>query len=432
VVHSFGEFGLFTPAITVLVAALVAQIVASDIWSLKLAPTKAAAPTPLPEPYSLRLGGLAPFGAFALALLVGATLVMEAWRADRQCRYRNAAERLRGGDAEDFEHSITYLQQALRWGPDSAWTQQELGEIYLNGYQNKIDALDLFGSAQAMFSILTPLLRGGPTTLQASAIRVASEPLILRELVPLREAEIEKMYLAPALRCFVQARNLCPLLPRAQLRLVALAPKLAKSDSQTEYLERAKLVAGYDSEFWFMGGAVALAHKQFEDCWQRWKESLAISRRFFKEILAQSRPHLTPSEILEKVLPDNPELIVETANILLPNPSSPADMEARAAYFKRAVPLLRNQTTEPTADGWMARAAVYEELNDDAHAIAALRRAMDKNPAKYEVARIELVKVLVKMGDRAQARRELEGILTKEPWNTEAKRLDKELSGSRP
>jgi O-antigen ligase/tetratricopeptide (TPR) repeat protein len=427
VVHSFGEFGLFTPAITVLVAVLVAQILASNVWSLKAATARVPYSSEKAAPYSLRVGGLAPVGAVLLSLLVGATLVMEGWRADRQCRFRNAAERLRDAVPDQSERRIAFLQEALRWGADSAWTQQELGEVYLSVYQNKIETLDLFGGTQAFFGILTPFFAAGPTALEAAATRVAAEPLILKQLAPLYETDIEEKYLGPALRCFVQARDLCPLLARAQLRLVALGAKLNKGDSQREYLERAKLIAGYDPEFWFMGGAVALADDKTDECWPLWKQSLAISKRFFKEILSQSRRYLTPSEMLEKLLPDNPEIIVETANTLLPNPSSPADKAVRADYFNRAVVLLRRHTGEITADGWIARAWVYQEMDQNANAITALRRAITLEP-KYENLRIQLARILLRNGDRAQATSEVLTILNREPWNVEANQLKAELS----
>src|SRR5205823_2874293 len=140
----------------------------------------------------------------------------------------------------------------------------------------------------------------------------------------------------------------------------------------------------------------------------------AVSRRFFNEILTQSRRHLSPSETLEKLLPDNPELIVEVANTLLPSPTSATDKAVRADYFKRAVPLLQNQTGERTADNWIARAWVYREMNDDLHAVSALRMAIAKEP-KYESLRLELAKILFHMGDRAQARRELDAFLNREP-----------------
>lgn len=426
VIHSVGEFGLFTPAITVLVAVLVAQIVTSAEWSLEVAPGRQSPGTTNSFTYSLRLGGLAPVAGVMLALVIGATLVMEAWRADWQGRYRNAAERLRNAVPDESERRIGLLQEALRWGADSAWTQQELGEVYLSVYQNKVDLLDLFGNMQTVFGIITPLLGGGPTALESSAIRTASEPLILTELVPMREAELERNYLAPALRCFVQARNLCPLLSRAQLRLVALGAKLNHGDSPAQYLERTRLIAGYDPEFWFMGGAVALADKKTDECWACWKQSLAISKRFFREILGQGRRYLTPREILEKLLPDNPEIVVEAANILLENSKSPADVALRADYCKRAIMLFRLQTGEITADNLVARAWVYQEMDEENNAIAALRRAMAMEP-RYESLRLQLAKVLLRVGDRAQAARELDQVLAREPSNMEAKELGKEI-----
>ena len=61
-----------------------------------------------------------------MALVVAAMLIAEGYRADWQCRFRNAAERLRDAVPDASERRIAFLNEAIRWGPDSAWTQFEL------------------------------------------------------------------------------------------------------------------------------------------------------------------------------------------------------------------------------------------------------------------------------------------------------------------
>ena len=423
VVHSFGEFGLFTPAITVLAAVVVAQICASEVWSKNESPQRAHSNLARATPYTLRLAGLAPVGGLVMALVVAAMLIVEGHRADWQCRFRNAAERLRDAGPDASERRMAFLNEAIRWGPDSAWTQFELGEVYLAAYQSKVDVLDSGRNIQSFFAVTFPASANGLAPLEATAMLAASEPATLAQF----ESEFDQKLLGPALKCFVQARNLCPLLARAQLRLVALSARLKQGDEPSRYLDRARILAGYDPEFWFLGGAIALADKNPEECWPLWKHSLSISDRYFEQILNQSRREISPKLILENLLPDNPKLLVGSALQLLPNPKDEAEKNVRMEYFKRAAALLPLERGEITAEGWLVRASVAQELGQPSKAVIALKRALAMNPKDEVKVRLELAKLLMAGGERAQAMREVANVLTREPWNVDAQKLDKEL-----
>jgi tetratricopeptide (TPR) repeat protein len=422
VVHSFGEFGLFTPAITVLAAIVVAQICASDVWSREISGRRRDSETARALPYQLRLAGLAPAAGVVVALVVAAMLVAEGHRADWQCRFRNAAEKLRDAGPDAGERRIALLNEAIRWGPESAWAHLELGEVYLNAYQGEVDKIDPFGNIQSLFSFTFPASGRGLSAIESISVLAVSEPIVLAQL----ENGIEREYLGPALRSFIQARNLCPLLARAQLRLVALAAKLAQGDEPSAYLERARMLAGYDPEFWFLAGAIALADKRPADCWPLWKHSLSIAPKHFGPILNQSRLMLKPEEILVKLLPDNPRLILESANTLLPQPKNEAEKKTRKEYFQRATELLRLESGDITAEGWAVRASISHESGNTTDAIIAMRRAMAMDP-KYEDLRLEVAKALTEQGDLVQAMRETVAVLTRQPWNEQAKSLEKQL-----
>ena len=430
-VHSFGEFGLFTPAITVLAAIVVAHICASEVWSREISGRRRDSDTVRSVPFQLRLAGFAPAAGVLVALIVAAMLIAEGYRADWQCRFRNAAERLRNAGPDASERRIALLNEAIRWGPESAWAHLELGEVYLNAYQSEVDKLEPFGNIQTLFGFTFPTIGPGLSGLESIGVLGASEPVILAQL----EYGIERDYLGPALRCFVAARNLCPLLARAQLRLVGLSAKLEHGDEPSQYLERARILAGYDPEFWFLAGALALADNRPAnwpaDCWPLWKHSLAISPKHFEAILNQSRLYLKPDELLVKLLPDNPRLVVESANRLLPQPQNEADKKTRKEYFQRAIDLLRLESGDITAEGWAVRASIAHELGNDTDAIIAMRRAITMDP-RFEDLRLELAKALMQQGDWPQAMREIKTVLTRQPWNEQAKSLEKQLKEALP
>ena len=144
----------------------------------------------------------------------------------------------------------------------------------------------------------------------------ASEPAILVQI----EKGIDRKYLGHALRCFVQARNLCPVLARAQLRLVALAARLDQGDKPVQLSERAtNSWQASDPEFWFIGARLHwLEHESDPRSAGRsgTVPLLSISKtdtfrsKFSVRASSKSHPEGNPRQIAA----DNPELIVNIGN----------------------------------------------------------------------------------------------------------------------
>src|SRR5262249_32708870 len=126
------------------------------------------------------------------------------------------------------------------------------------------------------------------------------------------EKQLVREHLVPALRCFLQARDLCPLLPEPQRCLANNADQLARADSRLVYLGRAALVIPYDPGLWFMCGEACL-EKQPDQAWKHWKRCLESSNIFLSLILEKSAARLGPHDIRELILPPNPSLLLEAA-----------------------------------------------------------------------------------------------------------------------
>ena len=88
------------------------------------------------------------------------------------------------------------------------------------------------------------------------------------------------------------------------------------------------------------------------------------------------------------------------------------------------------EVKSPPKVGWCG--SVAQELGQSTKAVIALRRALAMNPKDEARVRLELAKQLMAGGERAQAMREVANVLTREPWNVDAQKLDKELREATP
>src|SRR5262249_14935448 len=135
------------------------------------------------------------------------------------------------------------------------------------------------------------------------------------------ERQLIRKYLVPALRHFIQARDLCPLMPEPQRCLADNANKLQSADARVSYLERVALLVPYDPGIWYLCGREYLA-EQPHHTWECWRRSLELSDVCLPQILARSVARLRPPEIIDYVFPDKADLLLESALRLYPQPTT--------------------------------------------------------------------------------------------------------------
>src|SRR5262249_45051908 len=143
-----------------------------------------------------------------------------------------------------------------------------------------------------------------------------------------------RKYLAPALRQYLLARDLCPLMAKAQMKLAAYVRFLDASDSTIAYLERAAFVVPADPELHYLCGLQRMLDGQSLQASASWRRSLELSGAFLEKILERSRPQFAISDILEQVLPDQADLLWAAAWKLFPEPGSRAQ---RRPFLERAL-----------------------------------------------------------------------------------------------
>jgi tetratricopeptide (TPR) repeat protein len=361
-VHSLGDFGMHIPAVPLLATVVAAQLCAlGDRKAAALADSSVV---------SWRLGGLAPLGAAATAILVGLALMSAAWRLEAAERYRLAAGRCPAADAAAQDRRRDYLRAATALAPEDAVLQLELARAYHDEYERR-------GATEAAGDDLRTALRG-----------------------------------------YLRARALCPLLDEPHLRLAVHVRDMANSDPAFAYLTRAQLVLPYDARVWYLSGVQEAADGRREPAWQCWRRSLECSDRFLGPILEEGIRTSSAEEVAERLLPDQPALLLQAGALLEARPDPPASPRP---FLEKGVRLLGAWATLSTEE-LRAKAHACRSLGQVAEARQAyedlLARAPDQPAWRYEFAQM-----LYEAGQLDEARRQLVVLLRAEPANGPARDL---------
>jgi tetratricopeptide (TPR) repeat protein len=180
----------------------------------------------------------------------------------------------------------------------------------------------------------------------------------------------------PGLRQMITARDLCPLLPRPHMRLAAHAAALAHADKPANYWVRARRLAPFDAELFYYSGVQARKDGRTEEAWDQWKRSLSLSRKYLPAIVdAASAAGLSPTEMLARLLPDDPRVLHEAARRLEPNPDA---AERTRPLWERVLTLLAARE-EPGPWEYYIKANALRRLDQPDAALAAYRQAVDMN-----------------------------------------------------
>lgn len=352
-IHSFFDFSATTPAVAILATVVAAQLVSLGRNDPTVPPSAAHA-----KVMTLRLEMLGRGAVAVVAFGLAGVLVLFAWNADRVYRLRigafNAVER---NKPPDYRKAGDYLAAAVRRDPTDADLRIELGQTLLDARPG----------------------RG----VQENEAYFASN-------------------VVPALEQFAIARNLCPALPRPQARFAAFANKLTRADRPDVYWQRAMKLAPSDAGLWFYHGLQAFKEGRHAEAYPSWKHALELKPKpHLDEVIELAQTKLSVDDLLAKVLPDNPEVILATAERLDPeyakNPRHPPDPRLMP-LFRKVVELLTALPDLTTADEnyWLARASDALDERDDAlrsyrTALGMATRANpNRNKWRYRYARLLL------------------------------------------
>jgi O-antigen ligase/tetratricopeptide (TPR) repeat protein len=409
VVHSAVDFGLHVPAIAFLVIVLAAHL--SALGAGRRAP--------------VRFGGLAALAGAGAAVVFGLLLAGEGWRLSQAERFRLAA-RYRGdrGGADAPAEQVAYLEAAVRWAPEDAALHTALAEAYVAAYQEGETAQDHVGRATAPGRALLALAGAGLPGPASPALPAVSAWLASdaawAEGRRAEEAVRSRRYVTPALGQYLQARDLCPLLPEPQLQIGRLADRLAAADPPRAYFGRAARLDPSEPEVWYLLGGQQLADGDPHAAWASWRRSLECSDRHLADILAEAGATASPADLAGEVLPDRPDLLVRAADEL---PQGEDEEERRRLLLQRALELFRQTGPgDRTAGDLHLEAVVLERLDRPKEALDAYQAALVRDPGQ-PAWRYEFARLLDRQGREQDALREVRRVLHDQPNHPEARQL---------
>jgi O-antigen ligase len=377
--HSVVEFGLHIPAIALLATVLCAHL--------------GALGGDEQGDYVFRYGGLAPVAGAATAVALGLVLLDQGWAAARAEPARRSAALLRlQTDAESRQLRLAYLEIASALMPEDAPLRIRLAQAHVAIYEDGIQALEKAG-------------RGDDTA----------------------QAELAVQHLVPALGHFLHARDLCPILPDPHLGIASHIEALEQAEPRGAYLERAKRLAPADPLLWYLYGLQDLDDGRPEQAWPSWRRCLELSDHYRPVILDVSAQHLAPDEIIRRVIPDRPEVLLAAADYLYPEPKTPEAKEGRRRILERVLLLWEQGPAPLSANDLHLQAQVYRSLHRPEEALASLRAALDQEPLQVEW-RFELAQLLAQQGLVQEAHRELLRVLDVRPLHAPALALRKTVA----
>lgn len=406
VIHSFGDFGIHMPAITILVIVVSAQLAALAGPEGRASPPvtlgQRGSPTSSPE-------RLSP----AVSLVAGVTLLgvaivgcHEGWKKQAVKSRQVVADPL--GAANDLERRqvrIDVIEGAVRSMPTDALLRAELAQAHLGFFQDAVQELDRLSAA---------------TPEEQEMIDSGGAALIANHLVV-------------GLKHLVAARNLCPILPDAQTFLAANVERFERADSLENYLHRAKRLLPGDAAAWFLFGQQELLAETPKAAWQSWRYCLQLSDSHLAGILDVASERLSPPQLLQSVLPDRPEVLLAAAIHRYPatdqREAGPLPMDERRLILEHALRLLESSSDSLTAAQGRIKARLLQEMGEPVAALTAYRFALEREPQQTEW-RFEMAQLLANQGQEHEATQEVRRVLARQPGHAGARQLLESLTAS--
>ena len=400
VIHSFFEFGMYVPAIVTLAVVLCAHIsgLGESTESNRPAESGVDAAT---EPLQSGQRGIwivaPPLGA-VIAVLLGSYLYSEGSKARTISVLRLEARQLRRAAFEgtvDRTTEIPLLQLAARLNPYDAERRFMLAEAYLDVYRQRaeLDSLE-------------------PDQTDADPPDTET-----------RDTDTNQ-YLVEGLRHALFARDLGPLLPGPNARIAFYRDALEQADPRSVYLERVKFLAPADPQLWYLCGLQEIADHQLDEAWNSWRRSLQLSDRFLTRILDRAATVLPPRQLLAKILPDQPAILLAAAMYLYPQPEAAED---RQPFLSKAISLYDKQSRSLDPVQWYTKAVLHFQLGQPAKAMQAYQAALANDPSQVGW-RYEFAQLLYQQGRLKESRRQLVVILGQQPNHAAAHALFEELA----
>ena len=462
--HSFVDFGMRTPAITLLAIIVSAQLCAlgrskphkTRSRNTEQSQSLDAASDPgtgvadiVSSEYCFRFGGIAPVLGAITVLGFGLVLCSGSWKAHRIDRLKDAAfragssstdiltaARVEGIASQEGTLDRNKLADRFRTKEDKRRAEEE---------KLRAEADKLREEKEKLYSRIDYL---------SEAVSLAPEDTQLHYELGFAHARLSELLesgtsperdgarkqLRFALTEYRRARDVCPLMSWAHLGIASIAVSERQEDTATECLRRTKLLTPGQSLMWHLCGLLEFKLIHLQDAWASWQHALAVLPReleqrsvrqqfiqdYLPQILIKTR-NLKAKRMLEKVLPDSPDVLYASALYLYPDDGA---VEKRRPFLEKALSLLQSNNEElgpqEAQRNVYLKVRVHRALEKSDEAIQAYRQliAWDLSKVSY---RMEFAYYLYELRKFDEARHELTLVLALNPSYGAAKALLNEV-----
>ncbi len=408
------DFGISIPALT-LGFALVCGAVCGRALDL-LPPSRRRRWLALPQH---RL--LAPVLAASLLVLLG----LGVGEAGASSAVEQVLQRTRfsqdrpGATAAQLDRAIRQLEPTLRRRGDDVEAWRRMADLKILRYR-----IELLPQMQAAHPAADPGELWQLTLPAGLHARAHGLARLGRgdELEALRRERGVRENLLPALGDLVRADRACPLLPGVHLTIAQLCGLAGDPDEDAVYLDHARRLAPCNPRILFQCGLLELQAERPEQGYADWQTALGLSEDRLDDVLALAGRRISLSDMVYKVLPQSPALLVRLARR---QDASARGVMLRQMLAVRAESLLA-QAPLPDDQRYYLRGAVCDLEGKRAEAVEAYRRAVRLRPAEHAW-RYALAVALEKESRLGEARQEAKMCALMAPRNGEYRALHRRL-----
>jgi O-antigen ligase/tetratricopeptide (TPR) repeat protein len=417
-IHSFVDFGFTTPAVTWLAVVTAAYLSAMARSDPSEPPTRKSKHAIL-----VKAGGMGGIAAAVGLMLIGLVLLHHGWTATRVDQLRMSAfQAMRQMNPPNPDLARTTLQVAVKMTPENAQLRSELGQVFLDELKLQRQAMEQRRGAAAA------VVLSGSHPL-GHLVGVSVTPIIVFPSAALARAEFDE-FIAPGLTNMIAARDRCPLLARPHARLALYAydahPEsgivMAKSDPALDYWARAVRLTPFDADLLYYYGQTLFKAGREDQAWDVWRRSLQQKPTHLKAIIAVASTKLSADELINRLLPDDPVVLLEVARFMAARPDMNDSLRRIILLAKKSL-LARSDNLDAEATRLLGQC--HRMLGETEQAISMYRQAIVLAQDRYDW-RYEFAEFLYSIGterSRTEALAELKFILQANPHSGPANQL---------
>jgi len=317
--------------------------------------------------------------------------------------------------------AINRVEAAVKQREDDAEAQHRLATLWLHlyrarAYQQLREETGAGGDDARLWQATSQIVLHGRA-------HYFARNKLWSDLERLREEPVIRDNLTPALKHLVLARRACFLVSEVHVTLGELFAVLIDPDGDRVHIERARALAPSNPDLLFRCGLLDLQAGRIESASKSWQRSLALSDRYLDDVLLLAGQQLSPSEMVEKVLPDCPALLIQLARGRY---QAEEDAEVRHLLAERAERLVA-EVGLPEDERHYLRGSASLLQGLYPQAIANLSRAVELRPAEAHW-RYELALLLKDQGRINEAHEHARLCARMDPNNAEYRTLLKEIN----